>query len=36
MSGEDYKRKIEQLLDQLQDEALLRRIYLMILTMIGG
>lgn len=36
MSGEDYKRKIEQLLDQLQDEALLRRIYLMIVTMIGG
>ena len=36
MSGVDYKRKIEQLLDQLQDEALLRRIYLMILTMIRG
>lgn len=36
MSGEDYKRKIEQLLDQLQEEALLRRIYLMIVTMIGG
>lgn len=36
MSGEDYKGKIKQLLDQLQDEALLRRIYLMILTMIGG
>lgn len=36
MSEEDYKRAIKKLLDQLQDEALLRRIYLMILTMIGG
>jgi hypothetical protein len=36
MGGEDYKRAIKKLLDHLQDEALLRRIYLMILAMMGG
>lgn len=36
MSNEEYKKQIAQMLENINDETILRRIYLVLTVIVGG